>query len=193
MTKTNTPTLSTNEAGETKSGKLRIPARILWPGMVVAFLGMQLIMCGIALVLANGSAAPVVVQNYHQRALEWDAQQASLRHSADMQWQVVWQIEPELDALNRRRLRIDIIDVDHQPVQGAVAEVLLFHHALAHDSQRFALTESTPGCYTALIRAPRSGLWDMSLKLKHADDDFVFNETKEIKFDDRTSPRMLPR
>ncbi len=171
----------------------RIPPHLLWPGLVVALLGMQLTMCGVAIVMASGSGRPVVVQNYHQQALDWDTHQAALRHSADLNWEVVWTIEPEVDPLNRRRLRIDLIDSNRVPIEGAVATVLIFHHANAHHTNELTLEESTPGCYTAWLSNPRSGLWDLSLKVKTDEEQFVFNDKKTLKLIEVNQPRMLSR
>jgi hypothetical protein len=47
-----------------------------WPGLVLALLGMQILLCLVAIVLAVRAPGGEVVPDYHRKSLEWDRQRA---------------------------------------------------------------------------------------------------------------------
>lgn len=43
-----------------------------WPGLILVLLGMQVILCAVAIHLALQAPGGEVVPDYHRKALEWD-------------------------------------------------------------------------------------------------------------------------
>lgn len=173
--------------------KVAARAAVIWPGIVVALLVFQIIISGVAVVLASKDGGPVVVEDYHQRSLDWDNHRAELNASAQLGWRAVWMIEPESDAIGQRQLRVDIIDADRQPIVGADVSAVVFHHAHANQRQTLKLEEATPGCYVVKFPARWSGIWELELEAKRESNRFLLNENKEIRFPATNQPKVLPR
>ena len=173
--------------------KVAARAALIWPGIVVALLVFQIVISGVAVVLASKGGGPVVVEDYHQRALDWDAHRAELNASAKLGWRAVWMIEPESDSIGRRRLRVDIVDKDRQPLTGADVSAVVFHHAHANQRETLELEEATPGCYVVKFPARWSGIWELDLKATVGEQQFLLNENKQIQFPATQQPRTLAR
>ena len=52
-------------------------AKLIWGGVVVGFLSLEIVMCLVAITLSSGDESFAVVPGYHEQALQWDETRAA--------------------------------------------------------------------------------------------------------------------
>ena len=148
-----------------------VPPHILWPGIIIALIGLSVAICTLTVALATGDESFGVEPSYYTRALAWDDAQRLRRESE----RLGWTIAPALavDDEGRQRLLATIRDAEGAPILGAEASAVAFHRARVSDQQNLAFTELGDGRYAAPIRVGRAGLWELRFTVKRGEDTFT--------------------
>ena len=175
MSDTGTVTPEEENAAETL-------ARWKWGAVIFGFLGLQILISGIAIFLATSDPSNVIVEGYYEQALSWDEQREMQAASDALGWTSEIQLEQPQGIQGERVLNIHLQDLSGQPITGQQLAGELFHHARAGDVYRLQFREIQPGNYTTVAPLNRSGLWELALKT--SDPSHRFQETKQIKLKD---------
>lgn len=167
----------TEESAETQAAETL--ARWKWGGVILGFLGLQILLSGVAVFLATSDPSNVIVEGYYEQALSWDQQRQQQAASDALGWQSQITLGKPQGIMGERLLTIQLIDPAGQPVQGCQLDGEIFHHARGRDVFKLHFEEQAPGNYTAVVPLKRSGIWEISLKTvsgpRH------FQETKQFK------------
>ena len=151
-----------------------------WGSLVVGLLGLQVAGGVVAIILATGDESVAVVPNYHEKALNWDAEMAAQAASAALGWHCeVMQINNEATPSG---LRLTLTDRQGMPVLVESGELRLYRHFRASDvrqvpipSGKFSKLE-LPRCFDAI------GLWQVMLDLKCENGDrFLHSQELVVK------------
>ncbi len=148
-------------------------------------MGLQVAGGVVAIILATGDESVAVVPNYHEKALNWDAEMAAQAASAALGWQC------EVSQINKQTipsgLRITLTDREGKPVLVQSGELRLYRHVRASDVRevpipmgKFAMLE-LPDCFNAV------GLWQVMLDLKCENGDrFLHSQELVVEKSDRS-------
>lgn len=135
----------------------RIPAHLLYPGMVVALLCLSVSAQLVLLSAAYSDGGAQVVPDYYTKASSWDAQSASQQRSDALGWSL--QLLPLKGT--SRQVEVMMQDRSAAPLTGLHASVTITRPEQAGGGVTQILREVSPGTY-AFSRPPgRAGLWDM--------------------------------
>ncbi len=134
-----------------------------WGSFVVGLLGLQVAGGIVAIILATGDESVAVVPNYHEKALNWDAEMAAQAASAALGWKC--EVSQIRDVPNRSGLRITLTDREGLPVVVKSGALRLYRHVRASDVRQVPIP---PGKFARLEIADcfdQVGLWQVMLDL----------------------------
>ncbi|MEL6106784.1 MAG: FixH family protein [Planctomycetota bacterium] len=154
-------------------------AKRTWLLLVVALLGLQLTIGGIAIALATSDPSAVVVPNYHQSALDWDSEQASRRLIDELGW--TFEMELSEAAGGDRWLHVHVQDVVGDPVDGLRIGLAAFHHARARNVIETQLDSIGKGRYQVLVPMSKAGHWELDFEIRLADRIARVKRTTEVR------------
>ncbi|HRQ73547.1 MAG TPA: FixH family protein [Phycisphaerales bacterium] len=150
-----------------------IPARLFWPGMVVALISISLCFAGVTAFIALTDPSFAVEPDYYEKALRWDESREQSARNDELDWRVRIEVAGTTDALGRREVRLTALDADGRPLEEAAASVEMFHHARSSQRLTATLTESTPGVFVGPLPIAREGLWEVRFEIRRAADAFT--------------------
>lgn len=155
---------------------------ILWTAIIVGLLGIHITMCMLAVFAISGDESLAIEPSYHRQALDWDTSRQALRDSAALGWEAALDVNDTPDAFGRRAIQIAVTDEQGQPIVGANARALVFHHAHGNDTAELELTEAGAGTgvYTTTHMMPQPGLWELRFTFKQGEDTFLNTEVLEL-------------
>src|SRR3954466_7927827 len=91
-----------------------------WPLIVVGLLLGHVSIMVTAVILATGDKSFAVLPNYYEKAVNWDKNQAELRASEKLGWQVTLVPSPDVDPAGHRSLMLTLADATGHAVADAV-------------------------------------------------------------------------
>lgn len=141
-------------ASETKS-------RLIWCGVVVGLLSLQILGCVVAAILATSSKSMAVLPDYHQKALQWDQLRAQQAEIEQLGWQAVVDVSPPMDVYRNRMLTVRIQKKNGKAVDVTDLEVTVYHHANANAQHVPDMEELAPGTFRGKVRLPKQGIWQL--------------------------------
>ncbi len=155
-----------------------------WPLYLVSLLGMSIVAQGVLVYVATRPDAPRPLDNYYDRAQQWDADEALLGASKQLGWTVQLEIPGgvEYAVAALRPVDLKVRDREGQPVTGLVGQLLAARPSDNRVRASSALTElpHAPGHYRTLARLPAAGLWELNLDLRRGEQRFVHRARVEI-------------
>lgn len=158
----------------------KIPANIVWPGFVLALLGMSVTMVTITVVAAVGDPSFAVESDYHDKAIRWDDHVAQQARDAELGWIVA----PSLGTMpgsDEPAMIVRLTDPAGAPISGAVIEGSSFHYAAADRVQTLEFVPlDEPGAYAAPALLDRAGLWDLRLTVDAAGEHFTHRQRLDL-------------
>ena len=160
----------------------KLPAHITWPLIIICFLTLG-VLWGIGVVIASQiDGGPVIVDDYYDKAINWDERAALQARSAAMNWTVDVVLSISETSEQPPALRIQVQDADGIPVQGLSGRLTA---SRPHQSSPLADKELesdpvNPGLYHTGFPEVRTGLWDFELSLKKDTTHFVTSIRKEF-------------
>lgn len=155
----------------TKEKRAERRAKQIWITFVVMLLGLQLTIGAIAIRLATADRSAAVVPDYHNAALNWDADRESRSLIQRLQWDFRLELSDITDSSGNRAVRAVVIDQTGQNQTGQGVNDLdltmtAYHHSHGRDFITVDLQPIGNGQYQCLAPIAISGLWDF---------DFVFD------------------
>jgi nitrogen fixation protein FixH len=162
--------------------------------MIVGLLGLQIVLCMIAVYLAVSDPTMAIEPDYYRKAVDWDATAAERRASEALGWTHELTLDAGADVLGRRAVSLTLTGEDGEPLTGAVVELEAFAQARA--THRFTLTlveqpPGTPGRYTGLLPVRHTGLWEFTLTVKRNRD--VYTHTDRVEVQERGHSTLLKK
>lgn len=147
----------------------RIPAHILYPGLVFLMLtgsvAAQMVLLGAAL----SGDGPQVEGDYYQRALSWDEDKAARDLMAHLGWSV--EVTP-VTHLKRGQveLLLQCVDQHGEPLSGLEGMVTAQHVSLVKvlAKKPLARVPHQPGTYRIMVSSTKLGLWDVHIEMAQA-------------------------
>lgn len=157
-------------------------AMFRWTGIIVGLLGIHMTLCLLAVYATSGDDSLAIEPSYHQRALDWDASRQALVNSEALGWKANFNIDKTPDAFGRRAIEITLTDDQGEPITGATATAVVFHHAHAANAADVSLVEAGEGTgvYMTTHTMPPAGLWELRLKVERGDDMFLATEIHKL-------------
>lgn len=155
-------------------------SRILWVGMIVGLLSLQIVCCLIGLLAATGTPSLAVIPNYHQQAMHWDDAKAAIAASAALNWQTRIEVSEPIDIYGNRRIQVGLSREDASPVVISGLRLRMFHHAQVRDVIEMSLQPESAGLYSGVAVLRREGLWELQLQSKEQNGQFLHTEILQI-------------
>ena len=142
---------------------LRLPPHIAWPLFVVALLVMSITAAVITVVAAHSDGGPQVVENYYQKAIDWDKTQARQAASDALGWQADVRVLPAADST--RIVEVMVRDSTNTPLDRLTGIVRATRPHRTGFSVEAALrpVEHQPGVYRQVLAMRDAGLWDIEI------------------------------
>lgn len=155
----------------------KVPAHILYPGIVLALLGLSITTCFRLVMASQSDAGPQVVSDYYQRSLGWDAIAAKRTASAALGWTITLRLEGDEEG------QIIITDSAQTPVSGLDASIALRRPQLAEAISTTALVpvQDAPGVYRFAHPTVTAGLWDVVLEGDYNDQAVLFESRHSVR------------
>lgn len=167
------PVTTAAQAAEQKS-------RLLWSGVIVSLLGLQVFGCLLALFLATSSSSMAVIPNYHDKAIHWDEHRATLLASEQLGWQDQIEISGPVDIFENRDITIYLNDADDRPIQTTHLSVQVYRHTNPNEVFVLDFEQAAPGEYVSSLRMTDSGLWEFEVEATRDNSRFVRSRTMEV-------------
>ena len=167
-------------------------SRWTWGLIIIGLLLFQIISCVIAAWLAIGSEATAVVPNYHQKALDWDKQQALLAASEKLNWQEELAVTPLLSAESGYDVVLGLKDSENQPVQLDVAVVQATSYHGVPQTIELELVSLGRGHYSTQTDQLHPGMWELIIKAQRGADQFTRTLTYQVPASSATSGANTP-
>lgn len=158
----------------TQPKKPLIPPHILWPGMVIAFLAFCVGTQTYLVISANSDGGAQIEQNYYQRSLQWDEDQANRERSRRLGWKITAEVSPQII--------LAITDAEGKPLENLEGEVELRRPNIAGalSTSPLKVIPGRPGLYTTDAATDRPGLWDLTVRANRGSDTFITTVRKEV-------------
>ena len=137
-----------------------------WPLIVVSLLLGHVSIMVTAVILATGDKSFAVLPNYYERAVNWDKNQAELRASEKLGWQVTLVPSPDVDPTGRRALSLTLTDAAGQPNAGADVELTWYHHARPAELLKASLHTDAAGRASDNIIMRNEGVYQINVSVK---------------------------
>jgi hypothetical protein len=153
---------------------LRIPPHVGWPLFIITLLSISIFAAGYTYVQANSGGGAQVIEDYYQRALDWD-QEASRRQNAErLGWKMDVRVSDEVEN-GLRAVYLMITGTEGTGIEGIHGTVRAYRPHLSNAVAEVPLVaiEGRPGLYRQLMPAEAPGLWDFELRAR-SDAEAVF-------------------
>jgi nitrogen fixation protein FixH len=140
------------------TSRFTIAPHILWPSIVVAFLLMSVLACGLTVYFAVSDPSFAVEKDYYEKALNWDDRAAQLQANESLGWTATARMGETLSPLGDRTLTVTLTDASGRSVDEATVVAEVFHPARSSDRLDAAFTYQE-GHYVTTGRFTRKGVW----------------------------------
>ena len=144
---------------------------MFWPWFVAFLLAATAAAQGIMLYAATHDPTFSIEPDYYRKAVAWDSTMARERSSAALGWRSVVAMVPA--GGDTATLQVTIVDRAGVPVMGANAAAVLVNNLDGDAHVTVSLAESAAGSYSAALRKPRRGLWEVRLDVRRGGDRFM--------------------
>jgi len=153
-----------------------------WPMIIIGMLAVHVAIMVACAMIATHDSSFAVVDDYYERAVNWDKSQAALRASQQLGWKL--QIEPrqQIDPLGNRQIAFILTDASGNPIPNAQLSVQYFHDAHANQAQRVTLV-ADPGDsrrFTRTLPMRYAGIWEFHLIATANGQTFIADRTQKI-------------
>jgi nitrogen fixation protein FixH len=142
----------------------RIPPHILWPGIVIALFVAGAVSTFSMVWVAASDGGAQVVDNYYEKAVDWDRTAARYEASRALAWHVNLGVSPSSDG-QTRELLVAITDSLGVPVSGLTGTIRLSRPQFTAPIGEIDLSENpdVPGTYRQSVSGLRAGLLDVEI------------------------------
>ena len=142
----------------------RLPPHIAWPMFIVGLLSMSVATVVITVVAARSDGGPQVIDDYYQKAVNWDETAALQAASDALGWQADIVIPSSPGNATASPVEIILLDREGQPITDAQGTIRASrpHRADVVAERPLTVTE-TPGLYREAFPINQAGLWDFEI------------------------------
>jgi nitrogen fixation protein FixH len=154
--------------------------RSIWPWVVVGMLGCHVAAMLVAMRIATNDRHFSVVQNYYEKAINWDDEQSKVRESQKLAWQIAIDASPEADVMGRRNVTFTVTDRSGKPIEGSTLAVEYFHYAHPDKTHEVKLATIQPGRFTQALPMRHAGFYEFHFVVTAQGETFVSQQTWEL-------------
>jgi nitrogen fixation protein FixH len=154
--------------------RFRISPNVTWPLFIVFLLSISITAAVYTYFAANSGAGAQIVEDYYNRALQWEDEFERRTNADRLGWNVRVSVSDSV-VNGLRPVYLDITNGDGSGIGGVRGTVRAYRPHLAGalaEVPLVAVSES-PGRYRQLLPAAETGLWDFELRAR-SDGDPVF-------------------
>jgi len=126
----------------------------LFPGIIFVLLGLNFTVVAVTLWVAIGDPSFAVEPDYDIKAANWQQTVEARARATALGW-TVRVIDPAVGG----PLRVAVTDRNGEPLDDAIVEAVVFHHAFAGLRQEFPLVDVGSGMHVSLEPFDRAGRW----------------------------------
>jgi nitrogen fixation protein FixH len=141
-----------------------------WALVPVGLLGASLSGIGALSAIAMHDPGFALEQNYYDRAVHFDSQQAQWAEDARLGYRLALEQSGTLENI---ALALNVTDRDGNPLGGANVQLEAFANARADARRTLNFQEVSPGRYQAGLGAARSGLWELRFTVQKGAERFT--------------------
>jgi len=158
--------------------RLEIPPHIFWPGMVFAILGGSVLANVYLLTQASSDGGAQIIDNYYEKAADWDATKAQISRTNALGWTVSAEVLP---AAAGKTIQVSILGADKKALVGLQPTVTLQNPIKIDDVSTSEMGESEPGVYRTSVAFSRSGLWDLIIHVPQGTETYEFKSRVDVE------------
>ncbi len=160
---------------------MKLPPHIAWPLFIVGLLTMSVVTVTITVMAARSDGGAQVIDDYYQKAVNWDETAALQAASDALGWQADVAVGPaDADA---RPVEITLRDREGLPIEGAEGTIRAFRPQRAGVvAESPLMATETPGLYRQTFPINQAGLWDFEIVATQDSLRFQTTIRKEITF-----------
>jgi hypothetical protein len=151
-----------------------------WPRLVIGLLAGQLLLTGVAVLIATSDRSFAVEPDYYRQALQWDQHRAQLAHNATLGWHAAADVAADATPSGARRVLITLTDRSGAPLEQARVHVTSFAHARAQDRTESDLLPEPGGRYAIGLPLRRPGLWEFRITVERDGETFTAVECLDV-------------
>jgi hypothetical protein len=135
-----------------------------WMLVPVALLAASVIGVGSLAAVAARDPGFALEQNYYERAVRWDRQQAEWAENVRLGYRLTLTLVPSPTGA---ALTLHVADRAGVGLHGASVTIEAFANARSGDRRRLTLVEAPGGSYRAELKDARPGLWELRCVVSH--------------------------
>jgi nitrogen fixation protein FixH len=158
-----------------------VKASVLWPGIILGFLGMNVTIVGITIAVTRIDSGYRVEQGYDVKALHWDEHKAALATQSSLGWQASCEVMNA--SVKSATLVIGLHDREKMPIRDGVVTINAFHASRPNHSQSVTAA-LVDGMCEASFTPDREGKWVFTVTIKHGGENFAETFEREVWFPD---------
>ena len=164
--------------------KQRIPAHVAWPLAIILLLVAGVTSSMMIVFAARSDGGAQVVENYYEKAVQWDAHNQLLKSSEAAGWTVLLDFKPATSQQTDRALTLQFNDRQGNPITNLTGTIKAYRPQNTQAIATMALQHlpETPGLYEMAFPRATRGLWDFEINV--VQDTFKFRKVirKELLF-----------
>ncbi len=168
----------------TSNGQVKqrgLPPHIVWPMVIVTLLLMSIGWSMWIVFAARSDGGAQVVENYYQKALDWDQRKNVILASEKLGWDVTLNFEA---AGENSQLIMSFVDADGQPISNLTGVIKAYRPQTTAVITEMALAEAqdAPGVYRLPFDNAARGLWDFEVDVSLDSIRYLKVFRKELSF-----------
>ena len=174
----NMHTATTNDAiSQSNPRAWRNPWVIGWITLVAVVLLVNIAMISIAFITSPG----LVNENYYDRGRHYEKTLKSRIATRDaLGWSISTDF-PITPYINKpEKYRFNIVDKNAVPISNAQTTIALYRPSDAEADFELPMHEIVPGIYSADVRFPLKGEWEIIVSIKRDDDHYTFSQRARV-------------
>jgi nitrogen fixation protein FixH len=154
-------------------------ASILWPGIILGFLGMNVTIVGITIAVTRIDSGYRVEPGYDVKALRWDEHKAA----RDKQIASGWKASCNVTAAQKdaATLNIALHDRDSNPIRSGLVTINAFHASRPNHVQNLTASLANGTCET-LFAPDREGKWVFTVSINTGTDRYAETFEQDVWF-----------
>ena len=160
---------------------MKLPPHITWPLFIVGLLGMSVTTVVITVVAARSDGGAQVIDDYYQKAVNWDETAALQAASDALGWHAEIVLPPDSQNTMPRLVEVTLRDREGRPIESAQGAIRAFRpHRAGVVAERPLTPAETPGLYRQALPINQGGLWDFEIVAVRDTSTFITTIRKEI-------------
>ncbi len=162
--------------------RYRLPPHIAWPLFIVAILLTGITSAVVTMIAAHSDGGAQVIEDYYEKASNWDAIAARRAASRALGWTTAVQVLDRAPSASLRAVQFTVHDADGAPVTGLTGTVQARRPERAGVVGEAPLVpvDEVPGRYEAMLPVLRPGLWDFDLLARRGEDVYEISLRRDV-------------